>query len=134
MTNIMTSLRPHITANNNKSVFYGKTLVVIVKYWPGVRFCERFYQINKAAGLDRFFRHVGTVVQKYKGLCLIIAVWVINYFTTYKILNACMSVASDSCKHHTTNYFEKLLKEKNGSDNISMITTLILVKIGMYIG
>ena len=95
---------------------------------------ERFYQINETVKSDRFFRRVGTVVRRYKGPCLIIAVWAINYFMAYKILNACIGVASDGYKHHTTNNFEKLLKEKDGSKNTSVITTPILVKIGMHIG
>lgn len=44
-----------------------------------------------------------------------------------------MSVTSNGYKHHTTNNFKMLLKEKNGSENISMITILILIKIEIYI-
>ena len=95
---------------------------------------KRFYQIDEATGSDRFFRRVGIIVRRYKDPCRIIAIWVINYFTMHRILNACISIASNNYKHHTTNDFEKLLKEKNGSKNTSVITTLILVKIGIHIG
>ena len=134
MTGIITRLRPHITTNKEKSVFCSKTLAAIDKYWPGMGFYERFYQIDEAAGSDRFFRCVGTVVRRYKDPRRIIAVRAINYFTAHKILNACIGVASDGYKHHTTNNFEKLLKEKNGSKNTSVITTPILLRIGMHIG
>ena len=115
MTGIITRLRPHITANKEKGVFRSKTLAAIDKYWPGMGFYKRFYQIDEAAGSDRFFRRVGTVVRRYKGPCRIIAVRAINYFTVHRILNARIGIASDGYKHHTTNNFEKLLKEKNGS-------------------
>ena len=62
MTSIIIRLCPHNTANKEKSVFYSKTLAAINKYWPDRRLYKRFYQIDEAAGLDRFFRHVGTVV------------------------------------------------------------------------
>ena len=93
-----------------------------------------FYQIDEAAGSDRFFRYVGTVVRRYKSPCRIIAVRAINYFTAQKILNARIGVASDGYKHHTTNDFEKLLKEKDSSENTSMITTPIMLRIRMHIG
>ena len=134
MTCIITRLRPHITTNKEKGVFRSKTLAAINKYWPGMVFYERFYQIDEAAGLDRFFRHVGTVVRRYKGPRRIIAVRAINYFTAYRILNARIGVASDDYKHHTTNDFEKLLKKKDSSENTSVITTPILLRIGMHIG
>ena len=73
-------------------------------------------------------------MRRYKGPCRIIAVWAINYFTMHKILNTRISVAFDGYKHHITNNFENLLKEKDGSENTSVITTPILVKIGMHIG
>ena len=130
----MTKFRPHITANKEKNVFCSKTLAAIDKYWPGIGFYKKLYQIDEAAGSDKFFRGVGTVVRRYKGLCRIITVWAINYFTAHKIFNAHISVASNGYKHHITNDFEKLLKEKDGSENTSVITTLILVKIGMHIG
>ena len=69
MTGIITRLRPHITANIEKGIFRSKTLAAINKYWPGMGFYERFYQIDEAARSDRFFRRVGTVVQRYKGPC-----------------------------------------------------------------
>ena len=109
MTSIITRLCPHITANKEKGVFCNKTLAAIDKYWPGIGFYERFYQIDEAVGLDRFFRRVGIIVWRYKGPCWIIAVWAINYFTTHRIFNACIGVASDGYKYHTTNNFEKLL-------------------------
>ena len=73
-------------------------------------------------------------MRRYKGSCRIIAVWAINYFTTHKILNACINVVFDGYNHHTNNDFEKLLKQKDGSKNTSVITTPILVRIGIYIG
>ena len=72
-------------------------------------------------------------MQRYKGPRRIIAIRAINYFTTHKILNACIGVASDDYKHHTTNDFEKLLKEKDDSENTSVITTPILLRIGIHI-
>ena len=133
MTGIITRLRPHITANKEKGVFRSKTLAAIDKYWPGMGFYKKFYQIDEAAGSDRFFRRVGTVVRKYKGPRRIIVVWAINYFTAHRILNACIGVASDGYKHHITNDFEKLLKEMDGSENTSVITTPILLRIAMHI-
>lgn len=44
-----------------------------------------------------------------------------------------MGVTFNSYKQYTTNNFEILLKKKDGSGNTLMITTLIMVKIGMYI-
>ena len=38
MTDIITRLRSHITANNEKDVFRSKTLAAIDKYWPGIGF------------------------------------------------------------------------------------------------
>lgn len=75
-------------------------------------FYKKFYQIDKAFGSDKFFRFVGTVVRRYKSLCQIIAIWAINYFTAYKIFNACMNVASNGYKLYTTNNFKKLLNKK----------------------
>ena len=134
MTGIIMRHWPHITANKEKSVFHNKTLAAIDKYWPGIGFYERFYQIDEAAGSDKFFRRVGTIIRRYKDPHRIIAVWAINYFTAHRILNARIGVAFDGYKHYTTNDFEKLLKEKDGSENTSMITTPILVKIEMHIG
>lgn len=134
MTDIITKLYSYITANKKKGVFRNKTLVVIDKYWLGMRFYKRFYQIDEAARSDRFFRRVGTIMRKYKDSRRIITVQAINYFTVHKILNARMAVASNGYKHHITNNIKKLLKEKDGSENTSMITTPILVRIGMHIG
>ena len=97
-------------------------------------FYERFYQIDEAAGSDRFFRYIDTVLRRYKGPCRIITVRAINYFTAHKILNAYIGVASDGYKHHIINNSKKLLKEKDGLENTSVITTLILLRIGMHIG
>ena len=134
MTGIMPSLRPHLLANKKKDVFRSKTLAAIDKYWPGMGFYRSFYQIDEAVGSDRFFRCVDTIVRRYKVPCRIIDVWAINYFTAHKILNTRIGVASDDYKHHTTNNFEKLLKEKNCSKNTSVITTPILLRFGKHIG
>ena len=99
-----------------------------------MRFYERFYQIDEATGSNRFFRCVGTIVRRYKGPRRIIGIWAINYFTVHRILNAYIDVAFDDYKYHTINNFEKLRKEKDGSDNTSVITTSILLRIGMHIG
>ena len=97
-------------------------------------FYERFYQIDEVAGSDRFFRRISTVMRRYKGSRRIIAVWAINYFMAHRISNARIDVASNGYKHHTTNDFEKLRKEKDGSENTSVRTTPILLRIGMHIG
>ena len=69
MTGIITKLRPHITGNKKKVIFCTKTLAVFNKYWPGIGFYRKFYQIDKSAGSDKFFRHVSTIVRRYKSLC-----------------------------------------------------------------
>lgn len=50
-----------------------------------------------------------------------------------KILNICIDIVSNSYRHYITNNFENLLKKKDGSKNTPKITTLILVKIVIYI-
>lgn len=45
-----------------------------------------------------------------------------------------MDVTFNNNKHYITNNFEKLLREKDGSKNTSIIMTPILIKIGMHIG
>ena len=132
ITGIITRLCPHITTNKKKDNFCSKTLAAIEKYWPDIGFYERFHQINKAAGLDRFFRYINTVTRRYKGLCQIYAVWAINCFMAHKIFNADIGVASDGYKYYIINDFKKLLKVKNGLKNTLMITSQILVKIGIY--
>ena len=97
-------------------------------------FYKRFYQIVEAAESDKFFRRVGIIVQKYKGPHQIIAVKAINYFMEHRILNVCIDITSNSYKHYVTNNFEKLRKEKDGSDNTFVIIIPILVRIGIYIG
>ena len=97
-------------------------------------FYKRFYQINEVASSDRFFRRINTTMRRYKSPRQIIVVWAINYFTTHRILSACISVAFNGYKDHITNNFEKLPKQKDGLENISVITTPILVRIGMHIG
>ena len=133
MTGIITRLRYHIIAHKEKGVFRSKTLTAMDKYWPGMEFYERFYQIDEAVGSNKFFRRFGTVMRRYKSLHQIIAIWAIYYFTAHKILNAHLIVVFNGYKHHTTNNFEKLLKEKDTLENTSMITTPILVRIGMPI-
>ena len=96
-------------------------------------FYKRFYQIDEAIRSERFFRRIGTIVRRYKASCRIIAVWTINYFIVHIIFNAHIGVTSNGYKYHITNDFKKLLKEKDGSKNTFIITTLILVKIGMHI-
>ena len=73
-------------------------------------------------------------MRRYKGPRRIIAVRAINYFTAHRILNIRIGVASNGYKHYKTNNFEKLLKEKDGSENTSIITTPIWVKIKIHIG
>lgn len=51
----------------------------------------------------------------------------------YKIFNVCLSLTFNSYKQHIINNFEKLLKKKDGLENISIIITLILIKIRMHI-
>lgn len=74
MTGIITRFCSHIIANKKKGFFCSKTLAVIDKYWPGMGFYEKFYQIDEAARLDRFFRHVGTIMRRYKSPRRIITV------------------------------------------------------------
>ena len=45
-----------------------------------------------------------------------------------------MDIAFIIYKQHIYNSFQKLLKEKNSSKNISIRTTLILDSTGIYIG
>ena len=45
-----------------------------------------------------------------------------------------MIIVFDGYKHHIVNNFKKLLKEKNGLENTSVITTPILIKIEIHIG
>ena len=133
ITGIIIRLRLHIIVNKEKTVFFSKTLAVIDKYWLGMRFYKRFYQIDEAIGSNRFFRYVGIIMKRYKSPGQIIAVWAINYFTAHKIFNAHIGVAFNGYKHHITHNFEKLLKKKDGSVNTSMIITPISVKIEIYI-
>lgn len=72
-------------------------------------------------------------MQRYKNLYYIIAIYIINNFTNYKILNKCMKIASNSFRYYTTNNFEKLLEEKVDLEKTVIITILILVKIRIYI-
>ena len=44
-----------------------------------------------------------------------------------------MGIAFNNYKHYTINNFEKLLKNKDGLENSSIITTLILIQIEMHI-
>lgn len=45
-----------------------------------------------------------------------------------------MAIYFNSYRHHTINDFEKLLKEKEGLENNSIIKISILIKISIYIG
>lgn len=72
-------------------------------------------------------------MQQYQGLCKIIAIWMINNFSAYRIFIACIAISSNNYKYQTTNNFEKLLTQKD-NENTTIITTLILISISMHIG
>ena len=72
-------------------------------------------------------------MRQYKGSRRVIAIWAINNFTVYRILNVRIGVSFDSYRHYITNNFEQLIEEK-GLEIISIITTPILVTIGIHIG
>ena len=69
----------------------------------------------------------------YQNSCQFIAIWAINNFTTYKVLNVCIKVSSNGYRYYITNDFERLIEQK-GSEIISIIITPILTIIGMHIG
>lgn len=98
MSNLFAKLRPHITANKGKSEHHTSTFKAIDKYW-GRAYYKRFYQIDKIIELNKFFCHIGTIVRQYQSPCRIIAIWAINNFIAYRILNTYVGVSFDSYKH-----------------------------------
>lgn len=72
-------------------------------------------------------------MQRYQNFYQVIAIWAINNFTTYRILNVRIGVSFDSYRHHITNNFQQLIEIKQGLKITSIITTSILITIGMHI-
>lgn len=72
-------------------------------------------------------------MQQYKSLYQVFAIWAINNFIAHKIFYVRIGISSDSYKYHTTNNFEQLIEEEEGSEIMFIIITSILRIIDMHI-
>ena len=71
-------------------------------------------------------------MRQYRGSYKIIAIWVVNNFTSYKIFTARVGISSNNYRYQTINNFEKLLAKEN-KENTAIITASNLISIYMYI-
>ena len=131
MTDLIGRIEPIVTALKKNSGHRSRTLSDIRKYWEQV-FYNRFYNIDKALGSDKFFCHLGSIVRQYKRLRMLVVFRALNNKTTHKLLTACHGVSSDYYCHQTTNNFEKQLEQEDAK-NISKVATPIFLTIGMHI-
>lgn len=132
MTVLVARLQPYVAASKKDTGYRAKTLIAIEKHW-GRALYERFYQIDEVLGSDKFFRRVETVVRRYRGARMVIAIRAINNLIAHRLLNARVGIPSDSYCYQTTNNFEKLIGQE-GAEITSPITTPILLAIRMHIG
>ncbi len=131
MTDLVCHLQPVVTAWKKNSGNRSSTFVAIKQYW-GQALYNRFENIDKALGFDKFFRRLGTVVRQYKRRRMLVAIRALNKITAHRLLTACCGVPLDSYRHQTINNFKKLLNLEP-KENTSMITNSILLVLRMYI-
>ena len=63
---------------------------------------------------------------------MLVAFWVFNNITAYRLLSAQCGVPSNHYRHQTTNDFKKLLEQKDGKNTLK-VATPILLTISMHI-
>ena len=72
MTDLIGRIQPVVTALKKNSGNRSRTLSDIRKYW-GQALYDRFYNIDKALGSDKFFRRLGMIVKRYKRSRMLVA-------------------------------------------------------------
>ncbi len=132
MTDLIRRLQPVVTALKQNPGNRSSMLAAIKQYW-GQAVYDWFENINKVLDSDKFFCRLGTVVWQYKSRGMLVAIWALNNITAHRLLTACHGVPSDSCRHQTTNDFEKLL-DLEGKENTLVIIAPIFLVLRMYIG
>ncbi len=132
MTNLVRRLQSIVTALKKNPGNRSSTLATIKQYW-GRALYDRFENIDKALGSDKFFHRLGTVVRRYKSRQMLVAIQALNNIIAHRLLTARRGSPSDSYRYQTTNDFEKLLNLED-KKNTSMITVQILLVLRMHIG
>ena len=117
ITDLIGHIQPVMTVLKKNSGNRLRMLPDIGKYWERVLY-NRFYNIDKALGLDKFFRCLGTIERQYKRSQMLVAFQALNNITAYSLLIACRRVPSDHYRNQTINDFEKLLEQEDAK-NIS---------------
>ncbi len=98
MIDLIRRLQPVVTALKKNSGKRSGTLAAIKQHQEQALY-DRFENIDKALGSDKFFYHLGTVVQQYKSRQMLVAIRALNNITAYRLLTACRGVPSDSYRH-----------------------------------
>ncbi len=98
MTDLVCRLQPVVTALKKNYGNRSSTLAAIKHYW-GQALYDRFENIDKALGSDKFFRRLGTVVRQYKSRQMLVAIWALNNITAHRLLTTRRGVPSDSYRH-----------------------------------
>ncbi len=73
MTDLVCRLQPVVTALKKNPRNWSSTLAAIKQY-GGQAFYNRFKNIDKALGSDKFFRRLGTDVRRYKSRQMLVAI------------------------------------------------------------
>lgn len=111
MTDLMNCLQPVVIAVNKPLNNRTITHVVINQYW-GQALYNRFYNIDKELGFEKFFHCLETIVRQYKRAQMLIALKIFNNITTPRLLHPRHMVPSDSYRHQTKNNFDMLIVQK----------------------
>ena len=72
ITDLIGRIQPVVTALKKNLDNRLRTLLDIEKYW-GQTFYNRFYNIDKTLGSDKFFCRLGTIVRQYKRSQMLVA-------------------------------------------------------------
>ncbi len=98
MTDLVGHLQPVVTALKKSTGNQASTLLAISQYW-GQALYNRFANIDKALGSDKFFRCLGIVVRQYKSREMLVVLQGLNNITAHRLLTARRGVPSDNYYH-----------------------------------
>ena len=111
MTNLISQLQLFVMVMNRSfdNRKWESSLLAISKYL-GQACYDCFNNIDKLLGSDKYYCRLRTIVKRYKGVQMLVALRTLNNIIAHKIIHAHCGILLDSFWHQTISNFNKLIK------------------------
>lgn len=116
----------------NKTLDNWLSIFAVINQYQVQVFYNRFENIEKALSSNKFFYHLGIVIQQYKSRQILVIIQALDNSIADRLYTICRGILSDSYYYQVINNFVKLINQKSAK-NILIIIVPILIVLHIYI-